>query len=430
MMNQKPALITEPIPYKTLFPWLNLFRVFRLAVDFQKIILASAAILLFMLGNQVFNQLPFAPQQPVSNRSELVHQRIEFPPRNSDLFLHSPQQGLTPIPEQSPGVLNLVRGTTLLEPMSYFTRPVLTLFETGASWSTLAYATTQLLWAIIIWAVFGGAITRIASIQFAQDDHIGMRAALKFSLTRILSLVSAPLLPFAGMGFFWILCLLIGLLGNIPSVGGVIVSLLWGLAFLFAFVMSLILLVTLAGWPLMMTTISVEDSDGFDGLSRIFSYIFGRIWYFLWLVFVTLCYGAACLFLVELLMQLVSHLAFWGVSWGMGSEQAFELFNQGKTNLATSISRGWGAVLNITFSGFVISFFWSASTVIYFLLRKCDDGTPIDHVYYTEEEADTANELPLAGVAKAGEPVIERPVTPDKTDDNEQQDAKESTDPE
>ena len=109
MMNQKPALITEPIPYKTLFPWLNLFRVFRLAVDFQKIILACAAILLFMLGNQLFNQLPFAPQQPVSNRSEFVHQRIEFPPRNSDLFLHSPQQGLTPIPEQSPGVLNLVR---------------------------------------------------------------------------------------------------------------------------------------------------------------------------------------------------------------------------------------------------------------------------------------------------------------------------------
>ncbi|HAH44115.1 MAG TPA: hypothetical protein DCM07_04540, partial [Planctomycetaceae bacterium] len=50
MMNQKPELITEPIPYKTLFPWLNLFRVFRLAVDFQKILLAIAAILLLMLG--------------------------------------------------------------------------------------------------------------------------------------------------------------------------------------------------------------------------------------------------------------------------------------------------------------------------------------------------------------------------------------------
>ncbi|WP_417387541.1 hypothetical protein [Gimesia sp.] len=430
MMNQKPALITEPIPYKTLFPWLNLFRVFRLAVDFQKILLAIAAILLLMLGNQLFNQLPFAPGQPVTTRSSLVHQRIVFPPRNSDLFLHSPQQGLTPIPEQSPGLVDYIQGATLLEPMSYFTRPVLTLFETGASWSSLAYATTQLLWAIIIWAVFGGAITRIAAIQFAQDDHIGIRASLGFSLKRILSLVSAPLLPFAGMGFFWVLCLLIGLLGNIPSAGGVIVSLFWGLAFLFAFVMSLILLVTLAGWPLMMTTISVEDSDGFDGLSRIFSYIFGRIWYFLWLVFVTLCYGTACLFLVELLMQLVSHLAFWGVSWGMGSEQAFDLFNQGQTNLATSISKGWGSLLNITFSGFVISFFWSANTVIYFLLRKCDDGTPIDHVYYAEEDPDAANELPLAGVAKAGEPVIERPVTPDTTGDDEQQESKEPSDPE
>ncbi|WP_417389184.1 hypothetical protein [Gimesia sp.] len=424
MMNQKPELITEPIPYKTLFPWLNLFRVFRLAVDFQKILLAIAAILLLMLGNQLFNQLPFAPRQPVSNRSALVHQRIEFPPRHAELFLHSPQQVLTPVPEQSPGLVSLVQGTTLLEPMSYFTRPVLTLFQTGASWSILAYATTQLLWAIIIWAVFGGAITRIAAIQFAQDDHIGIRAALAFSLKRILSLVSAPLLPFAGMGFFWILCLLIGLFGNIPSAGGVIVSLLWGLAFLFAFVLSLILLVTLAGWPLMMTTISVEDSDGFDGLSRIFSYIFGRIWYFLWLVFVTLCYGAACLFFAELLLQLVSRLAFWGVSWGMGSEQAFQLFNQEEMTLATTISLGWGSILNITFSGFVISFFWSANTVIYFLLRKCDDGTPLDHVYYMEEETDSANELPLAGVAKAGEPVIERPVTPETTTDEAQQDTK------
>ncbi|WP_417378887.1 hypothetical protein [Gimesia sp.] len=430
MMNQKPALITEPIPYKTLFPWLNLFRVFRLAVDFQKILLAAAAILLLMLGNQLFNKLPFAPQPPVSSRSALVHQRIEFPPRHSDLFLQAPQQGLTPVPEQSPSLGGLIRDATLLEPMSYFTRPVLTLFEAGASWSMLAYATTQLLWAIIVWAVFGGAITRIAAIQFAQDDHIGIRAALGFSLKRILSLVSAPLLPFAGMGFFWILCLLIGLSGNIPSAGGVIVSLFWGLAFLFAFVMSLILLVTLAGWPLMMTTISVEDSDGFDGLSRIFSYIFGRIWYFLWLVFVTLCYGAACLFFVELLMQLISHLAFWGVGWGMGSQQASQLFHQGQTTLATSISIGWGSLLNITFSGFVISFFWSANTVIYFLLRKCDDGTPLDHVYHTEEEGETANELPLAGVAKAGDPVIERPVNPDPTTDGDPQDEKEMTDKE
>ncbi|MFH1299683.1 MAG: hypothetical protein ABIK07_01385 [Planctomycetota bacterium] len=416
MMNQKPSLISDPIPYKSIFPWLHLFRVFRLAVDFQKILLASAAILLLLLGNYLFNSLPFAPVQ--QSRDNLpVQQNLLFPPQSTQRF-QQPLNGDLFFGENfSQPLRSITEGRSLLEPMISFNRPVLTLFQAGANWSSLAYATTQLLWAIIVWSVFGGAITRIAAIQFAQDEHIGILAALRFSLKRILSLVSAPLLPFAGMGFFWVLCLLIGLFGNIPDAGGIIVSLLWGLTFLFAFVMSLILLVTLAGWPLMMTTISVEDSDGFDGLSRIFSYLFGRIWYFLWLVIVTLCYGSICLLFAELLIQLVSHLSFWGVSWGMGLEEAEKLFHANQNTLATTISAGWGSVLRILFAGFIVSFFWSANTVIYFLLRKCDDGTPLDHVYNAEEEAEQATELPLAGVAKAGEPVIERPVTPEQQDE-------------
>ncbi|WP_298858978.1 hypothetical protein [uncultured Gimesia sp.] len=413
MMNQKPSLSSKPIPYKSLFPWLHLFRVFRLAVDFQKIMLASTAILLLFLGNQLFNSLPFAPVHQAENAPALQHE-ILFPPQSS---LLTPNRHHSFGENLSQSIHSAIEGRGLLEPMSYFTRPVLTLFQAGVGWSALAYATTQLIWAIIVWSLFGGAITRIAAIQFAQDEHIGFIAALRFSSKRILSLVSAPLLPFAGMGFFWILCLLIGLFGNIPGAGAIIVSLLWGLAFLFAFVMSLILLVTLAGWPLMMTTISVEDSDGFDGLSRVFSYLFSRIWYFLWLVIVTLCYGSLCLFFVELLMQLVSYLSYWGVSWGMGSEETAKLFQQNQNSIATTISLGWQSILSILFSGFVISFFWSANTVIYFLLRNCDDGTPLDHVYNADEEEEQAADLPLAGVAKAGEPVIERPVTPEESDE-------------
>ncbi|MFK7777269.1 MAG: hypothetical protein QM501_03960, partial [Gimesia sp.] len=382
MMNQKPSLTSEPIPYKTLFPWLHLFRVFRLAVDFQKILLASTAILMLFLGNYLFNSLPFAPANQAENTLSL-QRNLLAPPQSSYMALnHSLSLG----ENLSQPLRTAIEGRGLLRPMSYFTKPVLTLFQAGAGWSTLAYAATQLIWAIIVWSLFGGAITRIAAIQFAQEEHIGFIAALRFSGKRILSLVSAPLLPFAGIGFFWFLCMLIGLFGNIPVAGTIIVSLLWGFAFLFAFVMSLILLVTLVGWPLMMTTISVEDSDGFDGLSRVFSYLFGRIWYFLWLVIVTLCYGSVCLFFAEFLIQLVSYLSFWGVSWGMGSENTAKLFHQDQNSIASTIALGWQSILNILFSGFIISFFWSATTVIYFLLRKCDDGTPLDHVYNMEDE--------------------------------------------
>jgi len=414
MMNQKNSLTSEPIAYKSLFPWLHLFRIFRLAVDFQKIMLASTAILMLILGNYLFDSLPFAP----ANQAEIpqtFQRNLQLPPQAYNLGLN---RNLSLAQNLSQPIRTAIEGRGLLQPMSYFTKPVFTLFQAGAGWSTLAYATTQLIWAIIVWSLFGGAITRIAAIQFAQEEHIGFFAALRFSSKRILSLVSAPLLPFAGMGFFWFLCMLIGLLANIPGAGAIIVSLLWGLAFLFAFVMSLILLITLAGWPLMMTTISVEDSDGFDGLSRVFSYLFGRIWYFLWLVLVTFCYGSLCLFFAELLIQLVSYLSFWGVSWGMGGEETANLFQQNQNSIASTIALGWQSILRILFSGFIISFFWSANTVIYFLLRKCDDGTPLDHVYNTEEEEEQAADLPLAGVAKAGEPVLERPVTPEESEED------------
>jgi hypothetical protein len=56
------------------------------------------------------------------------------------------------------------------------------------------------------------------------------------------------------------------------------------------------------------------------------------------------------------------------------------------------------------------SYFWSATTVIYFLLRQSDDGTPLDQVYIPGPPP-KAEPLPLVGVAASQQPVIERPAT-------------------
>ena len=59
-------------------------------------------------------------------------------------------------------------------------------------------------------------------------------------------------------------------------------------------------------------------------------------------------------------------------------------------------------------SGFVASYFWTAATVIYLLLRQVDDATDFHEVYMPDEkEADDL--LPLVGVAASDQPVIERP---------------------
>ena len=138
MMNQKPSLISEPIPYKTIFPWLHLFRVFRLAVDFQKILLASAALLLLLLGNQLFDKLPFAPPlQP--GTTQQLQKNILFPPQSSRQLLH-PLAGSHLLTENSFSTFSFLSdGSSLLEPMSFFTKPVITLFQqapAGARWLT------------------------------------------------------------------------------------------------------------------------------------------------------------------------------------------------------------------------------------------------------------------------------------------------------
>ena len=70
----------------------------------------------------------------------------------------------------------------------------------------------------------------------------------------------------------------------------------------------------------------------------------------------------------------------------------------------------WLHVLNIVCLGVVVSLFWSATTVIYFLLRQSDDGTPLDEVYIPGPPP-KAEPLPLVGVAASQQPVIERPAT-------------------
>jgi hypothetical protein len=59
-------------------------------------------------------------------------------------------------------------------------------------------------------------------------------------------------------------------------------------------------------------------------------------------------------------------------------------------------------------SGFLASYFWTAITVIYLLLRQVDDATDFHEVSLPDEK-ETDELLPLVGVAASEQPLIERP---------------------
>lgn len=415
-----------PIVDRYAVPMLRLTRGFRIAADVRKLFLGGLALLLLAAGQIAFSWLPFAPETSQRTLSEesLV-----------DLVLegwlgreNSPRLILRDLVEPTPQKLwsLATHWDVLLLPLRSVFEPAVSLVQPGITWSQAGWSVTRLLWAVSVWAVFGGALARMAAVQFATDEKISVWTALRFSLGRFVSLICAPLLPMVGIAALAGVCALGGTLGRIAGAGPMIVACAWGLALVLAFLMTLMLLATAAGWPLMFAAICTEGSDAFDGFSRSYSFLFSRPWQYAGQTLFALLYGSLGLVFLSIVAAVVVHLAAWSVGMGMGSDAVRELHltappavgdgtngtNLAAPSAATHVVGGWLFLLATLLAGYVVSYFWTSSTIIYFLLRHADDATSLEEVWLPEvEEVDDL--LPLAGVAASeSRPVIERPVRP------------------
>ncbi|MGH7178125.1 MAG: hypothetical protein ACREJC_12155, partial [Tepidisphaeraceae bacterium] len=66
----------------------------------------------------------------------------------------------------------------------------------GPSWAMRhhwVYFTIYGLYFLVVWSIFGGAISRIAAVHVARDEKISIRQALGFSVAKFLSFISAPI---------------------------------------------------------------------------------------------------------------------------------------------------------------------------------------------------------------------------------------------
>ena len=391
-----------------------LLRSVRIATDPRKLVLAALAVALLWIGEVGLSKMPFAPQAPAP-----------VAPWNAvapALLTNWGTSGRTVFAEGLQAVPTLLNRLLMpLGPLADVTRLP---FQSGSTWTGIAYAWTRLFWSLAVWSLFGGAIARIAAVEFARDERPSLLAAIKFAGRRFLSLFSAPLLPMCGVLFVWTLCALGGLAGRIPTVGPWIVALFWGLALLAALLLVAVVVATVAGWPLMVAGIATEGSDAFDGFSRSFSYLYGRPWRLVGLAACAVLLGLLAVAVFDTVAVGVAAAAAHTVATGMGGEHLSGLlhgaepgyfrdlgwFNVRATrgNGPAAIVAGfWLTVLAMVAVGFAASYFWSAATVVYFLLRKADDGTHLDEVFMGEAD-EIDNLLPLAGIAATGQPVTER----------------------
>jgi hypothetical protein len=275
---------------------------------------------------------------------------------------------------------------------------------------------------LLAWALFGGAISRIAAIHVARDEKISVRQAMNFAVGKLLSFASAPVIPLVIVIVIGLIVSLVALIGNIPFFGPIAVGVFFFLALLAGFVMTLVLLGTAGGFNLMYPTIAVEGSDSFDAISRSFSYVYARPWRMLFYTIVAVIYGAATYLFVHMFiwttLVLTHHFVGMGivtkadntrplisVMWqdpgttGRLSYAAdYDALGAGQ-KLGARFMNAWVMLMVAFLGAYAISLYFSANTIVYYLMRAEVDVTEMDDVYLEQFEEEL--EAPPGGPANS-----------------------------
>jgi hypothetical protein len=255
---------------------------------------------------------------------------------------------------------------------------------------------------VAVWAFFGAAICRIAAVQLAAGEQVGWGSALRYACRKWPSYFAAPLLPLGGVLLAAIPVMVLGLVMRVLSLWlGV---LLWPLVLVAGLLMVLLLLGLLFGWPLMWATISAEGTDSFDALSRSYAYTFQRPLHYLFYAFVAGFIGWLGWLLVQNFAAGVVWMGYWAAGWGCRSDQINALLGSGGGRSVAFI-HFWAGCVKLLAVGYLFSYFWTAATAIYLLLRRDVDATEMDEVFLDADLSEQSVGLPAITTDQAGAPV-------------------------
>ncbi len=270
---------------------------------------------------------------------------------------------------------------------------------------------------LLIWSLAGGAICRVTAIEMARDERLSMTQALSYSREKLFGgFFLAPCIPIgiilATMG----LLIAGGMALRIPFLGDLVGGVAFGFAILGGFAMTTLALGLIVGGSLFWPAVAVEGSDAFDAFSRGISYPVARPWKFFLYVVMSVIYAGYCwlfvnfftFYVLKITRATVGIGASWFGWWGRGPEGEsvskidvlWPLTDVNSLYARPEWSQlAWYEWFSAALIGFYVlvaiglmwsflaSFYYTGSTVIYFLLRRDVDETDMDDVYSDDEDA-------------------------------------------
>jgi len=272
------------------------------------------------------------------------------------------------------------------------------------------YCSVFILIMLAVVSVAGGSICRISAMQFAQDEKPGLTEALRFGAGRFWSFFIAPLVPLGVIMFCGALIMLLGLITNIPRVGELILGLSMPAALFAGGVIAFFAIGVVVAFNLMYPSVAYDGCDCFDVIGRSFSYVFNKPWRMGFYTVIAAIYGAICyifarvfVFLLLLLTYFFLRTAvFTHATSGYDDKLAVVWAQPTFRHLVgpVPVERDWSETVSMVLVrlslwfvvgllvSFIISFYFTANTIIYALMRNRVDGTALEEAYnYSHPEA-------------------------------------------
>jgi hypothetical protein len=270
------------------------------------------------------------------------------------------------------------------------------------------------LWALMIWAYFGAAISRVAAVELAIGERVGWGEALRWARSKWLAYFASPVVPMIGVTLIALPIALLGLLMKFNffvAVAGVV----WPLVLFASFLMTLLLVGVLLGWPLMWATVSVEGTDSFDALSRTYAYVFQKPLRYAAYIVIAVIVGLLGWLVVENFAAAVIWLASWAAGWGSPERMDVLHHYAAESRLANGgamLVHFWNGCVKLLALGYVFSYFGVSSTAIYYQLRRDVDARETDEVFLEADESEKGFGLQTIHKDAAGAPELAAATAP------------------
>ncbi len=391
--------------------FLKIFKTFRMAIQPSKLIIAFLALAVICLAGWIMDFSKTVVAKPSYTQAATTELQIYMtgPDRVRPFIEQYKQQG------ERRGVFSTLwrfaaaRFQGAVDSLFTFNVPGVVAniadYFKAVGWAFKHHTIYCIIFGIIKLAVIalaGGSLCRITALQLAHGEKPGLTEALRFGSKKFPSFFTAPLLPVCIIIFTGLFVFLLGLLGNIPMVGELIIGISTPLALIAGALIAVVLIGAVAGFNLMFPAVAYDGSDCFDAISRSFSYVYAKPWRMGFYTAIAAVYGAICYTFVRFFVFLLLWAAHWFLHLGVWVDNSKEvnkltaiwpqpsfmnLFDSSAlaaANWSQSIAAFLIHLVLLVIVGlvvsFIISFYFSANTIIYAALRSRVDGTALDDI--------------------------------------------------